>query len=263
MGKVKMKDILEKLVKLSHDLGKEERGLAILGEGNTSADLGDGTFLVKGSGSSLGSMQPGQFSRVRKKEVLEFVDRQASEQEVQDFLRSCRVEASAPHPSVETFLHALCLEIGGAKWVGHTHTESMLSILCSKAGAEPFLRHIYPDVIVVCGRHVAIVPYVDPGLELARAVRVELTRFKAAHGKGPKLLLMANHGPVALGQTDREVFNILLMADKWARALNGTGAWGGPNCLDAADADRIDNRLDEHFRRQQILAQTKPESPTL
>jgi rhamnose utilization protein RhaD (predicted bifunctional aldolase and dehydrogenase) len=254
MEDLKMNEVLEKLVKLSHDLGREERKLAILGEGNTSVDLGDGTFWVKGSGSSLGGMKPEQFSRVRKREVLNFIERRASEQEVQDFLCSCRVDTVAPHPSVETFLHALCLEVGGAKWVGHTHTESMLSILCSKAGAEPFLRHIYPDVIVVCGRHIAVVPYVDPGLELARAVREELTRFKAAHGKNPKLLLMVNHGPVALGQTEKEVFNILLMADKWARALNDMGGWGGPNYMSEADADRIDNRLDEHFRRQQILA---------
>lgn len=250
-----MNEILEKVVKLSHELGKEERKLAILGEGNTSADLDDGTFLVKGSGSSLGSMKPEQFVRVRKQEILDFVDLEASEKEVQDFLQFCRVDPASPHPSVETFLHALCQDLGGARWVGHTHTESMLSILCSKAGALPFLQHIYPDVIVVCGRHVAVVPYVDPGLELARAVKHELKRFKAEHGKSPKLLLMVNHGPVALGETDKEVFNILLMADKWARALIGMGAWGGPNYMSEADADRIDSRLDEHFRRKQILTQ--------
>lgn len=128
----------------------------------------------------------------------------------------------------------------------------MLAILCSKAGASPFLQHVYPDVIVVCGRHVAVVPYVDPGLELARAVKKQLLRFKQEHGKGPKLLLMENHGPVALGQSDKEVLNILLMADKWAGVLNGTGLWGGPRYMEKSDADRIDNRLDEHFRRKQI-----------
>ncbi len=248
-----MQETLDQIVQLSHQLGTESRGLAILGEGNTSADLGDGTFLVKGSGSSLGSMRPEQFSRVKKQEVLDFIDQPASEQEVLDFLKSCKVDPDMPHPSVETFLHALCLETGGAKWVGHTHTTSMLSILASQAGAEPFLRHIYPDVIVVCGRHVAVVPYVDPGLELARAVRDELIRFRDTHQKSPKLLLMVNHGPVALGQTPQEVFNILLMADKWARALNGMAAWGGPRYMEEAEANKIDQRLDEAFRRKQIL----------
>lgn len=34
-----MDGILKKMTALSHELGKEERKLAILGEGNTSADL--------------------------------------------------------------------------------------------------------------------------------------------------------------------------------------------------------------------------------
>jgi hypothetical protein len=42
------------LIALSHAVGLENRHLAILGEGNTSADCGDGTFLVKASGSSPG-----------------------------------------------------------------------------------------------------------------------------------------------------------------------------------------------------------------
>jgi hypothetical protein len=43
--------ILDELIQLSHELGTEERQLAILGEGNLSADCGDGTFWVKASGS--------------------------------------------------------------------------------------------------------------------------------------------------------------------------------------------------------------------
>jgi hypothetical protein len=38
--------ILDELIQLSHELGTEERQLAILGEGNLSADCGDGTFWV-------------------------------------------------------------------------------------------------------------------------------------------------------------------------------------------------------------------------
>lgn len=49
---------LETLLALSHDLGREDRGLAMLGEGNTSARQADGTFLVKASGSNLASLAP-------------------------------------------------------------------------------------------------------------------------------------------------------------------------------------------------------------
>jgi ribulose-5-phosphate 4-epimerase/fuculose-1-phosphate aldolase len=144
------------------------------------------------------------------------------------------------------------LREGGAKWIGHTHTVSVLKILCSKLGAEPFRRHIFPDAIVVCGRHLAVVPYVDPGIRLAAALRESLRQFKAEHGAAPKVILMINHGPVALGQSEREVLNIMLMLDKWASVLVGTYAAGGPQFLDEKLSDRIELRPDEHHRRRQL-----------
>ena len=47
------KATLETLLELSHFLGEENRQLAILGEGNTSAKIDEETFLVKASGSCL------------------------------------------------------------------------------------------------------------------------------------------------------------------------------------------------------------------
>jgi len=125
-------------------------------------------------------------------------------------------------------------------------------VLCSKLGAEPFQRHIFPDEIVVCGRNLAVVPYVDPGIRLAVAVRDSLRRFMDEHGAAPKVILMVNHGPVALGQTDRDVLNIMLMLDKWARILLGNFALGGPQFLESSISDRIENRPDEHYRRAAI-----------
>ena len=175
-----------------------------------------------------------------------------NEQEIEDELRNSLLDKSHKKPSVETFLHALCLTIGEAHWVGHTHTVSVNQVLCSEQGAEPFKEHIFPDAIVVCGRHVASIPYIDPGFALAKAVKEELERFKAAYGKSPKLLLMENHGPVALGQTPKEVLNIMLMVDKWAKTLVGSYALGGPKYLPDEEAERIDNRLDEHYRRKAL-----------
>lgn len=243
----------DRLVELARELGREDRALAILGEGNVSADCGDGTFLVKASGSSLATLAPGELTRVHHARVAELLDAgDLSEAEIEQGLRDAQADPHERKPSVETFLHALCLSAGGASWVGHTHTVSVNQLLCSRLGAEAFRRHLFPDVVVVCGRHVASVPYVDPGLALARAVAAELARFCDAHGAPPKLLLMENHGPVALGQSAAEVLNVTLMADKWARTLVGAYAVGGPRFLDEAEADRIDGRLDEAYRRRRL-----------
>lgn len=247
-------DVLSGLIALSRQIGREDRRLAILGEGNTSADLGDGTFLVKSSGCSLSDLDESGVSRVEMAKVLAALeDETLDDLGVRKVLENSRADQSPKLPSVETFMHAVCLTEGGAQWVGHCHAESVMSILCSEHGAKPFLGHIFPDAIVVCGRQAAAVPYIDPGLELARGVRRVLRKFRAAHGSDPKVILLENHGPVALGSSDKEVLNILLMLDKWARVLAGTLANGGPKFLPSAVSERIDQRPDEDYRRAQIV----------
>jgi rhamnose utilization protein RhaD (predicted bifunctional aldolase and dehydrogenase) len=250
---MKTSDILKRLVALSHELGREDRHFAILGEGNVSADLGDETFYIKASGNNLGAINGNGFTRVRMAPVLEALDGpQKTDAEVKEILDACRVDKKSKLPSVETFLHAICLKEGGAKWIGHTHTTSVLKILSSKLGARPFHRHIFPDAIVVCGRHLAEVPYVDPGIRLAVALRKSLHRFMLRYKVAPKVILMVNHGPVILGQSERDVLNTMLMLDKWATILAANYAVGGPQFLDEELSNRIENRPDEHYRRRII-----------
>ena len=246
--------ILEQLITLSLEVGREDRGLAILGEGNTSAEAGDGTFWIKASGTSLSTANEASFSHIRLDAVLQYVDRpQMDEVEVGAALADVLVDPSHKRPSTETFMHAVLLAEGGAKWVAHAHPVSCNAILCSKLGAEPYMRPMFPDGIVVCGRYPAVVPYVDPGFYLGHAIRNELRRYQDAHGSNPKLLLMVNHGITALGQTAQEALNIMRMADKWSKILLGTYALGGPNYMPEEEAHRIDKRLDEEYRRKILV----------
>jgi len=250
-----MTEIIAKLIRLSHDIGREDRHLAILGEGNTSADVGDGTFFIKASGGNLATLDATGLSRVKFETILAAVDDPTLDDTgVREVLLASRADADSKLPSVETFMHAVCLQDAGAKWIGHCHPVSVLQVLCSNQGAAPFLQHVFPDEIVVCGRNLAVVPYIDPGIELARSVRAELLRFDQEYGGAPKVILLENHGPVALGQSERDVLNILLMLDKWARILVGTSTMGGPQFLPDATAQRIDTRPDEHYRRKAIAA---------
>jgi rhamnose utilization protein RhaD (predicted bifunctional aldolase and dehydrogenase) len=245
--------ILSDLVKLSRELGREDRCLAILGEGNTSADCGDGTFWVKASGSQLATIDEKGFSRIRMDAVLELMTAdQMSDEAVAEGLKKVLVDSSYRKPSVETFLHALCIHEAKVKWVGHTHPISINQILCSRLGAQPFIQPLYPDQIVVCGKTPAVMPYIDPGFSLALAFRAALRKYLDEHGHAPKMLLMENHGLVALGGSPTEVLNISLMADKTARVIQGTYALGGPAPMSAQNADRIENRLDERYRQNML-----------
>lgn len=243
------------LLWLGHELGHEPRQLAILGEGNVSTKAGTDAFWVKASGTSLATLRAEDVSLVSLSGVLGWLEHphladDAIETALTDVLLT---NHKKPHkkPSVETFLHALCLA-AGASWVGHTHTVSINSILCSEHGATPFLQHIFPDAIVVCGQIPAVVPYVDPGFALAKAVQQALTDYQQKHRRLPKLMLLENHGPVALGQSAKEVLNIMLMADKWAKTLLGTLAIATPRYLSNRDVQRIDGRTDEDYRRKQL-----------
>lgn len=243
--------ILNELIQLAHEIGKEDRDLAILGEGNASAAVGDGTFWVKASGCQLGNADEKSFSRVNIDYVLDLMDADnLSDERIEEELVNALVDKSHRKPSVETFMHAFCFDEIGVKWVAHTHPTSVNSILCSKLGAQPFLDSLFPDAIVVCGAKPLVLPYIDPGYALSKAFRDALRAFVKENGKPPKIVLMENHGIIALGETSVEALNIQLMADKWARIILGTYALGGPRPMTPDNVDRIDNRLDENYRRR-------------
>ncbi|MCX7007910.1 MAG: class II aldolase/adducin family protein [Kiritimatiellaeota bacterium] len=225
---------LQELISLSRELGHVGHGLAITGEGNTSAALDEGTFWIKVSGASLGGITARGFCRVDAARALALLDDpRCTDDNTGELLRGTLLRAGDPRPSIETMLHALCLADPEIRFVAHTHPPGLLRILCSRAGVTPFRRHCYPFAVVTCGRHIATVGYHNPGLALARAVRTELARYRRAHGRSPHLLLLANHGAVALARTAPEALNISLMAEKWAQLLDGTQRWGGPAFLPA------------------------------
>lgn len=245
------------LVRLARDLAREDRGLAMIGEGNVSGALPGGRFLVKASGTRMGQAQPADFLAVDRARVLAFLARRGSgraeDAAVMAGLRGC-VVGRAGQPSTETFLHALCLAQPGIAYVGHTHPVAVLGLLCSRAGSRPFTRGgVFPDEIVYCGLDPAVVPYVDPGVKLAFALRDALAGHRRRHGVPPRLVLLENHGIVALGTTADEVLNITLMAEKWAKVLLGTLRAGGPRYLRRAQARHIDRWPAEHYRRRLSL----------
>jgi rhamnose utilization protein RhaD (predicted bifunctional aldolase and dehydrogenase) len=245
--------ILEQLIHLSHELARDDRDLAMLGEGNTSADCGDGTFWVKASGAEMATVDEKGFSRVSLDAIKELMKKDIlSDQQVAEGLMLALVDQTHKKPSVETFLHAISIAEAGAKWVCHTHAVSVLKILCSQMGGEPFRRPLIPDMIVMCGTEPLIVPYLDPGFPLAAGVLRALREFQDRKGESPRIILMENHGVVSIGQTARQALNAMLMIDKWARILEGTYTFGGPKYMPEDVINRIETRPDEKYRRQRL-----------
>ena len=251
-----MSEQLKQLITMSNRLGNPQNDYVILGEGNSSAKVDGASFFVKASGTSLNGIGAEGFVQVLFEPVLALLDEEGvSDTAVTSTLTSATINAAPNvHPSVETTFHAAALTITEANFVGHTHPTAVNSILCSNKAEEAFSGRLFPDEIVVCGPAPVFVPYTDPGIPLAKVIKQKIVNYQDEYGRSPKLILMQNHGMIALGQTSDEVLRITAMAVKTARILLGAYTVSAPRFLTQEDVNRIDTRPDEHFR-QRMLAQ--------
>jgi rhamnose utilization protein RhaD (predicted bifunctional aldolase and dehydrogenase) len=241
---------LRTLVELSRTLGEPSRDLVILAEGNTSIRTDQDRMLVKASGSQLAAAADEDFVEVDTRIMLDLVnDEAAGDREVErvfgEFARTGK------RPSVEAMLHAICLSDGGASVVGHTHPVPLNVVLCSPQAERMAGDVLFPEQVVILGRDPVFVPYLDPGLTLARAVQRELRR----RPDPPKVIYLGNHGIFALGQSAAQVLQITAMAVKVSRILSGALMLGGVSTLSEHDVARIDGRPDEIYRRQVLAAE--------
>ncbi len=95
-----------------------------------------------------------------------------------------------------------------------------------------------------------LVPYVDPGTILAQRIRTETDAFIEAENRPPRIVLLQNHGLIAIGATTGSVLAATLMAEKtpaffWAQRLAVK-----PVGLTPQNVARIDSRPDEHYRQR-------------
>lgn len=249
-------DVLRNLSALSRRLAEPERDYVILAEGNTSAKIDQETFWVKGSGLCMAGIDDAGFVAMRFAPLIALLSgKPLADEETKAHLSAARVDPECTvRPSVEAILHAIALTAGGARYVGHTHPTAVNAILCARQAEEAVLGRLFPDEIVICGPAPVFIPYVDPGLPLANEVRRRIVNYADAYGETPKVILLQNHGLVALGQSAEQVEAITAMAVKAARVLLGTYALGGPHPLSPEAVSRIHTRPDELYRRQRLHA---------
>lgn len=242
----------EALVVLCHELGREDRRMAILGEGNASTRCGDG-FLIKASGRSLGNLTRDGVVACRGAGLVAAMDTDGmTDEEVEAALLASRFDPDSPKPSVEAVFHAYLLGLPGIEWVGHTHPTAVNGVLCSPRAAEFARRRLFPDEVVCCGEESVYVPYTDPGLKLAGAIRSETGAFIGRWGRPPRVILLGNHGVITLGTSASAVLGAMRMVQKAAEIWLGACALGGPVYLREADVLRIGGRSDEHYRRRAL-----------
>ncbi|MEX2381618.1 MAG: class II aldolase/adducin family protein [Opitutales bacterium] len=245
----------EALLKLSHELGSREWGLVLLGEGNASVKASDDTFFVKASGSCLGSLEEGDLTECRFDSVLPLIGREPFEDGICGVVPTAQVDPDAKTPSIEVLFHAYFLSLPGIEFVAHTHPTAINQILCSGRGRSFAERRLFPDEVVFCGPASVFVPYANPGLPLARAIREATESYMGTRRRHPRLILLKNHGLISIGATAEGVLASTLMAEKAAKIFIGASRLNGggePDFLSEDVVQHIAGRADEQHRQRAL-----------
>ncbi len=232
-------DSLEDLVASSRELGRPETGYVILGEGNTSLVRDAESFWVKARGSQLRTADATTFVGVRFGPLLDLLDSPQADAATEQRSFDAAVCAGTGRPSTEAVLHALALSLGEARAAAHTHPTALMGILCSPHARRAAEGRLFPDEVLVCGRASAFVPYTQPGLPLARALRTALHEFRAQWGEPPRVVLLENHGLLTLGQDPAETVRITAVCVKAAHALRDTLTMGEPRFLSSEAVEQL------------------------
>ena len=238
------------LLELCHRLGTPGLDLAIGAEGNASIRGDDGFMTVKATGCSLETMAPDDLVDVRRSTLTALLDADVDDDDVHAAYLVAKREPSDKKASVEAIMHAVLYDLTPANVIAHTHPIAVNAIACSQNPELLVQGALIPDGIVMMGRRQLLVPYVDPGVPLARAVRSAVTAFKSEEGESPRVIYLANHGVFALAATELEAWQLMQMIVKNAQILIGTMSMGGPRFLSAENVERIDKRPDEIYRRK-------------
>jgi rhamnose utilization protein RhaD (predicted bifunctional aldolase and dehydrogenase) len=238
------------LVDLTLRLGDPARDLVSLAEGNTSTTV-DGELVVKASGARMDRAGADDFVVVDIEAAARVLGDPRSTQDDLSALLALAGDPRGRRASIETLVHVAAVHAGGASWVAHTHPTAVVGLVSLEEGEQLWQAPLFPDEAVVVGRP-AWVGYQEPGLALGRAVARAIAGHADRYGGPPRLVLLGNHGIVALGQSPDEVEAVTTMAVKAARTRIIAHAVGTPRYLDAAGGAALAARADEAARRAML-----------
>jgi rhamnose utilization protein RhaD (predicted bifunctional aldolase and dehydrogenase) len=244
--------VSDELLALTHSLGRPERDLVILAEGNTSQQLDGGRIVVKASGSNMATATKEDFVTIDVASVSSLLtDPGATQADLTAALDAGEIGGRRRRGSIEGLVHVAVQAVAAgaalsqaAAFVGHTHPTAVVGLLASVHAEEAYQRLVYSDEAVVIGRPL-YVPYAQPGIDLGRTFYRALSERVEQSGELPLLVLLGNHGIVATAPTADGVDGISAMAVKGAKVRSAAYAAGGV-------APLTDEQVAKFFARDDI-----------
>ncbi len=226
-----------------------EPDLVLHGGGNTSfegtaRDLfgrDRAAVFVKASGRDLAAAAPEDFPAVDRELLVRLAagahdgegvaDRGDDDVRLRRALRTALLDPDAPTPSIEAAVHAVV----PGRYVDHTHADAVLALTNRADGAEV--------VAAALGETVVVLPYVTPGLPLARAVAAAVADLPDAVRRSGAMVWL-HHGLVTWGESAEESYRRTIeLVDRAEAHLRGerrrgaaVAGGGAPPQRDAAPA---------------------------
>ena len=185
--------------------------LVMHGGGNTSVKTRRKTLLgetidvlhVKGSGWDLGTIEAPGLPGVQMQPLMALRSLGSlSDEDMVNVQRQNLIDSTGPNPSVETLLHAYLPH----KFVDHTHATAMLA-LANLPDVEAVTKEIFGD-------RVALVPYIMPGFELAKAAADVYDANPDIEG-----MLLVNHGHFTFHEDGKKSYDLMI------EHVNAVEAW--------------------------------------
>ena len=191
--------LLEEVVRLSRRFGADPEYAR--GGGGNSSGKSDGVVYIKPSGRSLAALSVEALMPLRMEPLLELLGDGADApatpgtDEIMRVALRARVNAEDDRrPSVECLFHALLPD----PIVLHTHPTVVNALTCARDGERIATEILGDDVLWV--------PYVDPGLPLARRIAAERRAYQVrTAAAAPRAILLQNHGMILAGNSADEV----------------------------------------------------------
>lgn len=226
-------DLTAELIKVANAFGGDQE-YSRAGGGNASVKL-DGVLYIKPSGVPLATLTAEDLVPLKLDVLLEAL---ASDDPVDgDPVRAAAARAALPHPSgrrpsVEILFHALIPDA----LVLHSHPLVANALTCN-AEAERLAAELLGDEAIV-------VPYIDPGVPLARGVETARLAYTERTGRpAPGITLLRNHGIIVSGNSAAEITERSQRVTGAIRAaVDATELPATPD-LDPAELTRVRNAV--------------------
>ena len=244
--------VSSELLALSHSLGAPEKDFVILAEGNTSERIDDDRIVVKASGAKMAHATGDDFVVCEIAPLIELMDSpDATQQDLIAHLDAGEHAKTRRRGSIETLIHVAVQSLRPTTFIGHTHPTPLVALLASVHQESAFSSFVYSDEAIVIGSAL-YVPYAQPGIELGRVFLSSLRAYFASNSDLPSLVLLGNHGIVALADTANGVEAVTEMAYKGAQVRLQALAAGGARPLSAEAVKDYFDREDMAERRKNL-----------